>query len=213
MPSSARRGPARPFVLALDGRSGAGKTELAARLSAELALRDRRCVVVHLDDLYPGWDGLALALPGLCSDVLRPLRAGSPGRYRSWDWHAGRPGPVRTVRPAPVVLVEGVGAGAVPCADLVDLRVWLEVEEEVRRRRALDRDGDVLAPHWQDWAAQEERLFARRGGRDRADVVLRDGGPVAVTTLAARVDREAGPAREGPGTPPGEDQPRSPGLS
>lgn len=182
-------------MLALDGRSGAGKTALAARLSAELALRDRWCAVVHLDDLYPGWCGLAAALPALCTDVLRPLREGAPARYRSWDWLAARPGPVREVRSAPVVLVEGVGAGAAPCPDLVDLTVWLEVDEELRRRRALARDGDLFAPHWDDWAAQEEQVFALRGGMERADVVLREADHAAVTALAARVDGEVRPPR------------------
>jgi para-aminobenzoate synthetase len=94
-----------------------------------------------------------------------------------------------------VLIVEGVGAGAVPCPDLVDLSVWLEVDVELRRRRALARDGDLFAPHWDDWAAQEEQLFAQRGGMSRADVVLRETDGAAVTTLAARVDGEMGPPR------------------
>lgn len=195
MPSPARPALSRSFVLALDGRSGAGKTALARRLSAEMALRDRTCTVVHLDDLYPGWHGLAAALPRLCAEVLEPLRAGSTGRFRSWDWLAQRPGPVREVPPTPVVLVEGVGAGATPCPGLVDLVVWLEVGAQLRRRRALERDGKTFAPHWEEWAAQEDQIFARRGGPARADVVLEDVDPGTLSALAARVDGLLRPPR------------------
>ncbi len=58
-------------VVAVDGRSGAGKTSLAA------ALRDRlRAPVVSLEDLYGGWDGLEHGIDLLVSAVLEPLAAG-----------------------------------------------------------------------------------------------------------------------------------------
>ena len=55
-----RRPPRAPGtqVIAVDGPSGAGKTTLAARLSDAL----HGAPVVHMDDLYPGWDGLADAV-------------------------------------------------------------------------------------------------------------------------------------------------------
>lgn len=161
-----------PFVLALDGRSGAGKTELARRLAEELRAQGRSCTVVHLDDLYPGWSGLAAALPRLCLDVLTPLRAGRPGRFTAWDWHQDRPGPEVQVPLADVLLVDGVGAGASDCPDLVDAVVWIEVAADVRRERALRRDGATFAPYWHSWAAQEDHLFATRGGPARADLVV-----------------------------------------
>jgi hypothetical protein len=49
----------------------------------------------------------------------------------------------------------------------------------------MARDGDLYAPHWQRWAAQEERHLAREATRDRADLVLdasRDGGRYTVLT-------------------------------
>ncbi|MEO8095730.1 MAG: hypothetical protein ABI632_12485, partial [Pseudolysinimonas sp.] len=43
----------RPVVL-IDGRSGAGKTTLARELAPLVGAQ-----LVSLDDVYPGWDGLA----------------------------------------------------------------------------------------------------------------------------------------------------------
>lgn len=188
-----------PLVLALDGRSGSGKTVLAGAVAAELARRGRGCTVVHLDDLYPGWAGLAVALPRLCAEVLAPLREGRPARFTSWDWYADRPGPVREVPAAEVVVVEGVGSGATDCPSLVDLAVWLEVDAVLRRRRALDRDGELFAPHWDAWAAQEDQVFAHRGGPHRADLVLRSADPAAARAVADLVESAHGaPGRERP---------------
>lgn len=185
--------PARgPRVLAVDGRSGSGKTDLAAAVAGRVG-----APVVHLDDVYPGWDGLAEAVGVLADDVLAPLRAGRAAVYRRWDWAADAPGPLVRVAGAPTVVLEGVGAGA---AGPVDLLVWLEAGTAVRRRRGLDRDGETFAPHWERWAAQEDELFARRPVAPLADLVLGTDGPSGFSRGAAgRAPRPAGPAAAPPG--------------
>jgi hypothetical protein len=159
----------RPVLVGIDGRSGSGKTDLATCLVEAVRGTGRSCSLLRLDDLYPGWSGLAAGLEPLCSGVVRPLRRGRDGLYTSWDWAESRPGPPRAVPAQDVVVVEGVGTLASACAADLDVRVWLEAPLAVRRERALDRDGDVLAPHWHEWAAQENALFA--GGTPPADVV------------------------------------------
>ncbi|WP_454229155.1 uridine kinase family protein [Propioniciclava flava] len=74
-------------VVAIDGLSGAGKTTLASLVAARLG-----APVVHMDDLYPGWDGLAAGVAYLVDAVLRPLAVGEPARYRAWDWADERRG-------------------------------------------------------------------------------------------------------------------------
>lgn len=151
-------------LVGIDGRSGSGKTSLTELVLAALRMRGAATECVHLDDLYAGWDGLAEALPVLREQVLRPLRAGQPGAYRPYDWQHGRFAAERVlVRPHPVVVVEGVGAvHADPGA--YDLTIWLAAPEAVRRRRALGRDGETFAPHWQGWAQQEDELFGEGPG-------------------------------------------------
>lgn len=172
----ARRTEGSTVLVGVDGRSGSGKTRLTQRLAAELS-PEPQVAVVHLDDLYPGWDGLAEALPVLCRDVVAPLRT-RPARaasFRSWDWHRSAPGLRITVPSTPVVLVEGVGVLASPCAHDLDLRVWLEAPVDVRRARALERDREVFAPHWERWAAQEDDLFGPWPARPEADLVVAIG--------------------------------------
>ena len=58
----------------------------------------------------------------------------------------------------------------------MSLLVWVDAPEEVRRERAMARDGDVYAPWWDVWAAQEHRLFAVEQTQAAADVrLLRSG--------------------------------------
>jgi hypothetical protein len=164
-----RRPTGRPVLVGIDGRSGAGKTDLARCLADGVRTLGLGCAVLHLDDLYPGWSGLRAALRPLCTHVVAPLRRGEDAAYTSWDWSASRPGPRRTVPVRQVVVVEGVGVLAAGCAEDLDIRVWLEAPGHVRRQRALARDGDVFAAHWREWARQEVDLFGT--GAPRADVV------------------------------------------
>ncbi|WP_432533352.1 nucleoside/nucleotide kinase family protein [Kineococcus arenarius] len=161
-----------PRVVAVDGRSGSGKTHLAELLGARTG-----APVLHLDELYPGWDGLEAGVRLLEREVLVPLREGRAASPPRWDWAAGRRGPRVPVPVAPVLVVEGVGAGCTRVRP--QLLVWVGAGERVRRQRALQRDGEVFAPHWHRWAAQERALFARCDARAAADVVLSSDPPAA----------------------------------
>ncbi|UNX56144.1 hypothetical protein MF406_08065 [Georgenia sp. TF02-10] len=180
-PGARHRG--RPLVVGIDGRSGAGKSALAAALVDVLA-RDRPRTgavgLLALEDAYRGWDGLAAGLAEVADGVLGPLRRGRPGRYRAYDWHAGRVDGVRAVPPPgtpvpEVLVVEGCGAGSAVLAPSVDVLVWLEAPEPVRHRRALERDGGTWAHRWDGWAAQEQALLDERDARAAADVVVATG--------------------------------------
>lgn len=157
----------RTRVVAIDGRSGAGKTSLAAELSGRL-----NAPVVSLEDLYGGWDGLERGIDLLVSAVLEPLAAGTAARAPRYDWVAGEWATPAVIEPPSVLIVEGVGAGARRAACFESLLVWLEVPAPVRKKRALDRDGETFAPHWDQWAAQEDLMLARERTPDRADIIL-----------------------------------------
>ncbi|WP_430298317.1 chorismate-binding protein [Sinomonas sp. B1-1] len=181
---SAHHGPARtPAVIAVDGRSGSGKTSLAVELAA--VLRTHRTVaLVHLEDVYPGWDGLAAGIERSAAGILAPLRRGEAARWRAWDWAAGLDGEERVTEPADVVVLEGVGAGAARLRAFCDAVVWVEAEAAERKRRALERDGETYAPHWDRWAAQEEVWLA--------DDDVRAAAAVVVASAAGTPDRPEG---------------------
>jgi uridine kinase len=156
-------GPVR--VVAVDGPSGAGKSTFAARLSAALG----GAPAVHSDDFPVPWDGDPLAWwPPLTAQVLDPLRAGRPGRFRGYDWRRGVYAEDIEIPIMPVLIIEGVGAAkkGAPAA----FRIWVEAPHGVRRRRAAER-GDDLAV-WDRWVEAEARHFAADRTRERADLIV-----------------------------------------
>ncbi|WP_239101202.1 hypothetical protein [Microbispora amethystogenes] len=154
-------------VLAVEGRSGAGKSTLAVAVAAALT-----APVVRMDDLYDGWDGLQAGVDALLEWVLRPLVLGRPARWRRYDWARGEYAEWHEIAEPDTLVIEGVGCGAREARPYLTGLVWLEAGEQVRRARALARDGETYAPHWRRWAEQEERYYARHDVRSRAGLVI-----------------------------------------
>lgn len=150
-----------PFpVVLIDGRSGAGKTSLAAALAAEWPVT---CPVdvVALDDIYPGWDGMDAAVEQVLGDILVPRTRGEAGRWRQWDWERGCSAQSHVVPIDRALVIEGSGILTADTAAVADLTVWVQAPDLSRHDRALARDGDTYRPHWERWARQEERHLLR----------------------------------------------------
>lgn len=159
-------------LLCIDGPSGSGKTTFS-RAVRRAVPSDVSVRVVHLDALYPGWDGLAAGIDRVATDLLTPLGQGRAGRYRRWDWHAERDAEWVQVAPVDVLVLEGVGAGGdASVGRWVTLLVWVEAAREMRTRRALERDGLATEAQLRSWWQQEDAWFAEHRTRDRADLVV-----------------------------------------
>lgn len=161
---------ANPVVL-IDGRSGAGKSSLAARLARRWPLAGR-VQVIALDSLYPGWDGLEAGVAHVLDGVLRPHGRGLLGTWRRWDWETGVEAESHAVDPALGVIIEGSGVITAATAAVADVRVWVDASDPVRKTRALARDGETYRPHWDRWAAQELRHVDRDDPRGHATRIV-----------------------------------------
>lgn len=149
-----------PQLVGVDGRSGSGKTRLAADVTENLRRQRASVVTISMDDLYPGWDGLSASLPRLCTGVIQPLSKKCAGAYERYDWNAGRFAETVNVPLADVVIIEGVGATAHACRSDLTTTIWVQASAWVRRDRAQRRtDQGNFAPHADRWAAQEDELF------------------------------------------------------
>jgi uridine kinase len=178
-------------LVAVDGPSGAGKTTLADALAAGLA-----APVVHMDDLYPGWDGLHESRLRVRDWVVEPLLDGRPPRYRRWDWARSEYGEWVQPDPSGVVVLEGCGSGALDTAGALSLLVWVEAQEAVRRTRGLQRDPGY-ADFWDRWKRQEREVYALDRTRERADVVV-DTTPPCPARHTRRMATEAQDRSPGP---------------
>ncbi|MCQ4041074.1 uridine kinase [Streptantibioticus rubrisoli] len=158
-------GPVR--LVAVDGHAGSGKSTFAARLAAALD----GAPVVRLDDLATheelfGWTGR------LREQVLEPLARGAAARYAVYDWTAARFASFASVPCAPVVLIEGVGAGRQEVRPLLAGLVWMEFPRERAWERGRHRDGPDLRDFWHGWARAEADHFAADPSRPFADLLV-----------------------------------------
>lgn len=159
-----------PVVL-IDGHSGAGKSSLAARLSARWPLVGR-VQLIALDSLYPGWDGLDAGVDRALEWILRPHGRGYLGTWRRWDWARETEAESHAVDPALGIILEGSGILTPATAALGDVRIWMESAEPGRKARALARDGETYRPHWDRWAAQERHHVQRDDPRALATRIV-----------------------------------------
>lgn len=155
----------------VDGPSGAGKSSLSEAVRASWP--GPAPTLVRLDDVYPGWNGLERASADLARTLVPPVRRGAVGRWRRWDWARGLPGALETVHPGRALIVEGCGAFGVDDRGSDTLRVWVDASDDLRKRRALGRDGGRYDPFWDLWERQWRRYVRRMSPEGRADLHVR----------------------------------------
>lgn len=184
-----------PLFVGLDGRSGTGKSTLAAALVADLAAGPDpvRVLVIEGDDFYAGgtasrWDRRT---PAEKADhvidwqrqraVLADLRAWGTTAWFPFDWDdpywdqdpppcADHP---TVVELAPVVVLEGAYSCRPEVRDLLDVTVLLDAPEDLRRARLLAREGDDHDAAWDArWSEAEDHYFGRIVPAEGFDLVL-----------------------------------------
>jgi hypothetical protein len=159
-------------LVCIEGRAGSGKTTLGRALrDAAGQLGTSR--LLHMDDMYEGWEGLDRDLTERIDRLLvEPLRHGRPGRYRRFDWALDRFAEWHDVDAVDTLVLEGVGSGSSAYDDAITLLVWVEAPAQLRLDRGVDRDSPAVLPRWRRWMEQEDALFASERTRDRADLLV-----------------------------------------
>jgi hypothetical protein len=125
----------RPVVLAVDGRSNAGKTTLAARICEAVP----GSAVVHTDDI--AWEHSRFGWSDLLADgILVPVRQGRAVSFRPPRWaEHGREGSIDVPAGCPLLVIEGDGAGRREVGQLLDALIWVQSDEREAARRSLAR--------------------------------------------------------------------------
>ncbi|MFI1016977.1 uridine kinase [Streptomyces sp. NPDC020965] len=165
-------GPVR--LIAVDGHAGSGKSTFTTGLAAALGGPDGGGVaVLHLDDLASHAE-LFDWTDRMFAQVITPLSAGETARYAPYDWVGRRFTAPRALPPAPVVLVEGVGAGRRALRPHLAALFWMERSADASWQRGRRRDGDGLADFWNRWTVAEVRHFAADPTRPFADALVRE---------------------------------------
>lgn len=157
-------------VVAVNGRSAAGKSTLADRLAAGAA----GWSVVHTDDIawhhsFFDWGDL------LVDGVLDPLRRDGAVSYRPPPWDERERSGAITAEPGTrVLVVEGVGSSQAALADHLDVALWVHVPFDAVLAREEARFAAGIADRGlsDEWLPAEAGFHAADRPWSRADLVV-----------------------------------------
>lgn len=177
--SAAIEAGANPVVL-VDGYSGSGKTSFTRSLADEIFRSTRlKPQIVHMDDLYPGWEGLRLGSNYLVNEILLPRSRGKTAEYQVWNWARGHRGITgdpsngwRSVRHDSPLIVEGCGSVSLASKPLAHLAIWIESSMAVREQRLEERDKKIFASYKESWRIQENEFFKEESTKDLCEIFL-----------------------------------------
>lgn len=181
-----------PLFVGLDGRSGSGKSTLAEQ--AQALLGTDILTIIEGDSFCGGgssasWDARTVEekVAGVIDwrrqrKLLEALRQMGEGSWRPFDWDSedwdSEPVPLAaepmTCRATPIVLLEGAYSCRPELADLLDLRILLEVPVERRRQQLLQREGAEYREDWERrWSEAEAYYFGQVVSEEEFDLLLR----------------------------------------
>lgn len=165
-----------PIIL-IDGPAASGKTSLAIalrnKLFKELEYAPR---LIHMDDLYPGWDGLRSGSLYLTQNILMPLRLGKAASWQIWDWENNQRGGsdpgngFREFSGNQLIIIEGCGALSRANSELVNFRVWVDADYSSRKERFRARDQGKFDDQWHNWSVQEQEFYVEENSVALADL-------------------------------------------
>ena len=149
-------------IVVIDGRAGSGKSTLALALQNALFIEGESLPrLINMDDLYEGWSGLAQGTEYLQRNILMPLLSNKTASWQEFNWETNQRERWREFSGGTPLIIEGCGSLNRYTASIANLTVWLDVAEEIRRARWLERDGHAFDQYFDSWAAQELDFIAR----------------------------------------------------
>jgi uridine kinase len=178
-----------PFLVALDGGSGAGKSSVADLIATALD-----AVLIQSDDFYAAhisnaeWErrtpaqraAEALDWRRLRVEALEPLLARKTAKWHPFDFASIRPDgtyPMCTDfverQPADVIILDGAYTSRRELADLINLSVLIDVPIAIRHERLAVRENSRFLAAWHArWDAAEAYYFTQLRPKSSFDLVV-----------------------------------------
>ena len=155
----------RPFLIAIDGMCGSGKTTLADFLAKELDAS-----LFHMDDFFlqpHQRTAERLAEPGgnvdyerFKEEVLEHVADTDGITFRPFscsEWQLAAP---VTIPYNDIVIVEGSYSHHPYFKDMYHIKIFLEISPSEQKKRILSRDGDAIWPIFETkWIPMENLYF------------------------------------------------------
>ena len=162
-------------IITVDGPAGSGKTTLANELAHELGDSVGEMSVIHLDELYEGWDSALdeKLFERISAWILAPIRSGLNPKHLKYDWRQGKYTTWSELPLTPVVIIEGVGSGHTSLRELVSQAIWVEADEHLLLDRVVQRDGEAVRDEMLIWKSREQIYFDLNQVKESADIQVR----------------------------------------
>jgi len=163
-----------PIGLAIDGVAGSGKTTLASRLCGDL----KSCQVVHMDDLYEGWnDPLSQRLTAkVIRELLEPFNKQIPIRYQKFDWILNRFDKFEDLKTSNILILEGVGSGQREFRKYLSKTIWVEYDPSQGFDRVIARDGEGIRGEMVNFLLDQNKHFIAELTKNTSDYTI-SGAP------------------------------------
>ena len=164
-------------VVAIDGSCTAGKTTLAGHLATEYD-----CNLIHMDDFFLRPEqrtpqrfqeiGGNVDYERFQEEVLAPLKQGKAFFYRPYDCSTGSLKDPVKVQPKRLTVVEGTYSQHPYFGDAYDLRIYLQVSEELQQQRILKRPVFLHKRFFEEWIPMEQQYFKAFSIGEKSDLAL-----------------------------------------
>jgi uridine kinase len=159
-------------IIAIDGPAGAGKTTLAREINLALSL-EMSVNVIHMDDLYDGWNNaLSEDLTQILLYLVSQHTNKKPVVIRKYNWATASFADSEEIPPADLLILEGVGSGDKALQDDLAALIWIDIDPEIGVKRVLERDGSQVADEMKKWVGAQEEYFSQHSTREKADFIL-----------------------------------------
>ena len=162
----------KPLIISIDGPAGSGKSTLAGEIARGFA-GTYTFEIIHLDELYNGWEkSLSADLFEKLAALISDQQAGLRTEIAIYDWATSSFASTREIKPVQLLIIEGVGSCNVLLREKLTTSIWLDVEQSVGLARVLERDGIAIADQMVNWQKMESEYFARDLTRESAEFIL-----------------------------------------
>ncbi len=160
-----KKSSSRPFLIAIDGNCGSGKTTLGIYLAENL-----NASLFHMDDFFLQPQQRTkerLAEPGgnvdyerFRDEVLNHIADTSGVTYQPFSCKEWKLTDAVTIPYHDIVIVEGTYSHHPYFKDSYDVTIFLEISSEEQKKRIIARDGETIWPMFENkWIPMENSYF------------------------------------------------------